>query len=46
MLESGGRCLVVDFEPQKSVLGRVVARVILGSVMILTCWVIFGPADA
>ncbi len=36
VLKSGGRCLIVDFEPPKSVLGRVVARVILGSVMMQT----------
>jgi len=33
VLKPGGRCLIVDFEPPKSVPGRLVARMVLGSVM-------------
>ena len=33
VLKSGGRCLIVDFEPPKSVLGRLIARMFLGSEM-------------
>src|SRR3989442_9239674 len=30
VLKPGGRCLVVDFEPPKSITGRLVARMVLG----------------
>ncbi|OLE67384.1 MAG: hypothetical protein AUG09_02695 [Acidobacteria bacterium 13_1_20CM_2_68_7] len=33
LLKPGGRCLIVDFEPPKSVLGRLVAWIVLGRVM-------------
>ncbi len=36
VLKSGGRCLIVDFEPPKSVPGRLVARIVLGPVMMRT----------
>jgi demethylmenaquinone methyltransferase/2-methoxy-6-polyprenyl-1,4-benzoquinol methylase/phosphoethanolamine N-methyltransferase len=32
-LQTGGRCLIVDFEPPKSVLGRLVGRIVFGSFM-------------
>ena len=36
VLKSDGRCMIVDFEPPKTVLGRSVARVFLGPVMMRT----------
>ncbi len=33
VLKPGGRCLIVDFEPPKSIPGRLVARMVLGSEM-------------
>lgn len=33
VLKSDGRCLIIDFEPPKSVPGRLVARMVLGSEM-------------
>lgn len=36
VLKSDGRCLIVDFEPPKSVLWRFLARVVLGPVMMQT----------
>jgi len=36
VLKSDGRCLIVDFEPPKSVPGRLVARMVLGPVMMQT----------
>jgi ubiquinone/menaquinone biosynthesis C-methylase UbiE len=36
VLKPGGRCLIVDFEPPKTVLGRLLARVVLGPVMMQT----------
>jgi len=36
VLKSGGRCLIVDFEPPKSVPGRFAARMVLGPMMLRT----------
>ena len=33
VLKSDGRCLIVDFEPPKSIPGTLVARMVLGSEM-------------
>ena len=36
VLKPDGRCLIIDFEPPKTVPGRFLARVVLGSVMMQT----------
>jgi len=36
VLKSGGRCLIVDFEPPKSIPGRLVAQMVLGPMMMGT----------
>jgi len=36
VLKSDGRCLIIDFEPPKSVPGRLVARMVLGPLMMRT----------
>jgi ubiquinone/menaquinone biosynthesis C-methylase UbiE len=36
VLKLGGRCLIVDFEPPKSFPGRLVARMVLGPLMMRT----------
>ena len=36
VLKSGGRCLIVDFEPPKSVPGRLVARLVIAPMMMHT----------
>ncbi len=36
VLKPNGRCLIVDFEPPKTVLGRFLARAVLGPVMMQT----------
>src|SRR5213594_85643 len=34
VLKAGGRCLIIDFEPPRSLPGRLIARMVLGSEMI------------